>query len=221
MRGRSLWRVLIVVITALLIALTGWLLWRRSPNYGLPLVVQPLTGKQQWTGYGGTWVFNDSTIENASDERGAKLVGGSPYWRNYAVDADVQLEADGGDAGLLLRVQEAEEGVDAFRGIYTGLRVQDSSLIAGQADYGWSELVPRHTAISLQPYTWYHLRAAIVDCNLTVQASTGDGKPLAGLQQVLGDCSDRGQFGLRAYRAGGSWRNIRVERLRGKEGERQ
>ena len=186
--------------------------------FELPRAVQPLSSRAQWTAFGGTWTFTETTIENASDERGAKLIIGSSYWKDYTVSADVELEGDTGDMGLLARVEDPDEGVDAFRGIYAGLRLADNSLVAGQADYGWAELQPQALAVPLQPFTWYHLELSIQGCRLLVVASQLGGAPLGRIEANLDQCSPRGQIGLRSYRSGGSWRSIRVDPIHAHEG---
>ena len=137
-------------------------------------------------------------MQNISDERGAKLLHGSTYWTNYSVEADIRLDGTSGDAGLLLRVQQPDEGVAAFRGFYTGLRLSDNSLIAGAADHGWTELKPSPLAEPLEPFQWYHLRATARDCHLSVQAATTAGRLLAAIDAEMPSCSRRGQIGLRS-----------------------
>ncbi len=152
-------------------------------------------------------------MQNISDERGAKLVTGSRFWTDYAVETDLRLEGDSGDAGILLRVQDADEGVDAFRGFYAGLRLRDNSLVGGDADYGWTELAPQVLAEKLSPFQWYHLRAAVKGCHLSVEATTIEHVHLASLEADVPSCSEKGQIGLRSYASGGSWRDIRVRAL--------
>ena len=97
-------------------------------------------------------------MRNNSDERGAKLMNGSYDWKNYSVEADVQLLGQYGDAGLILRARNEEEGVDAYNGYFAGLRDLDDSVILGRADFGWREYhsVPVKPRVNAQ--TWYHLK---------------------------------------------------------------
>ena len=91
----------------------------------------------EWKSFGGTWELVDGTMRNSSDERGAKLLTGPRYWHNYSVDADVMLLGQNGDAGLIIRSSDEEDGVDAYTGYYAGLRSYDSSLILGRAQHEW------------------------------------------------------------------------------------
>lgn len=68
--------------------------------------------------FGGTWEAADGIMRNNSDERGAKLMTGSTDWKNYSVEADIQLLGQYGDAGLILRARNEEEGVDAYNGYF-------------------------------------------------------------------------------------------------------
>ncbi len=105
----------------------------------LRAVPRRLIDRDDWTAYGGTWEAVDGVMRNNSDERGAKLMSGSAHWKNYSVEADVQLLGQYGDAGLILRARNEEEGVDAYNGYFAGLRDLDDSVILGRADFGWRE----------------------------------------------------------------------------------
>ena len=83
---------------------------------GLPYSDRFETGDNaDWSAYGGNWKIEAGSMVNESDERGAKLVAGSPYWTDYTVQADVALRSPG-EAGLIARVSDPEQGVDAYRG---------------------------------------------------------------------------------------------------------
>src|SRR6266568_724953 len=75
----------------------------RGPRRGLPYRDSFAQGHAgEWMAYGGAWNLLRQGIENDSNEPGAKLVTGSPYWKDYRLDVDVQLLGDG-DAGAILR----------------------------------------------------------------------------------------------------------------------
>ena len=214
---RVVWCSLAAAVSLAAVGLFIFINVLHGPSYGLPYSDQFEQGRGQgWTAYGGTWQIADGAMQNVSDERGAKLLIGSTYWRDYTVDADLRLDGESGDAGLLLRVQEPDEGVDAFRGFYTGLRLRDNSLIAGDADYGWVEQAPQPLATQLVPFQWYHLQASIWGCHLRVRAFDEARLPLAKIDVVLPSCSPHGQVGLRSYASGGSWKKVRVSAIKEK-----
>src|SRR5215475_1262463 len=135
------------LLLTFLAASTLLLIWYRSPKRGLPYHDQFADGQlKEWQQFGGSWSIAGDTIRNDSDERGAKLITGSPFWANYEAEADVQLLGTTcvqtgrgclGDAGILIRASDVDNGVDTYRGYYVGLRLNDQSLVLGRADYGW------------------------------------------------------------------------------------
>lgn len=164
----------------------------------------------EWTPFGGSWEVERGTMRNDSDERGAKLVTGSPSWSNYTLEGDVQLLGELGDAGLMVRSRDEEEGVDAYSGYYAGLHSPDNILVLGRADHGWVELASAPLPGSLKTSGWYHLRVEAFGCHiaaLATQLTTGNSSSV-GFDDP--DCIPSGRIGLRSHWAGGIWRNIVV-----------
>src|ERR1700722_2459509 len=50
-----------------------------------------------WEPFGGTWQVQNGAMQSLSDDRGARLMNGSARWRNYIVEADIQLLGEAGD----------------------------------------------------------------------------------------------------------------------------
>jgi signal transduction histidine kinase len=150
-------------------------------------------------------------MRNDSDERGAKLITGSPYWTDYVLDADVRLLGQDGDAGVVIRSNDEELGVDSYSGYYAGLRTRDNRLILGRAEHGWSEF--RNTPLlgKVEAFRWYHLRVLAFGCEIvasvTSQPESGSSRAMAVRDR---DCFRSGRIGLRSYSAGGVWKNVRV-----------
>ncbi|GGH11397.1 histidine kinase [Silvibacterium dinghuense] len=207
-------------VSAVLLAaiLAGIFIYWRSPTRGLPYhdaFAELHTG--EWTAYGGTWEVAQGAIHNDSDERGAKLVTGSQYWRNYSIEADVMLLGMGGDAGLIVRTSNEEEGVDAYNGYYAGLRTLDNTLTLGRAGYGWMEvnfpLKPRGTRVVAS--RWYHLKLLAYGCQLVASAAPLLPDAHAGSPTIISitdeSCLPAGRAGLRSYSSGGIWRNVAIK----------
>lgn len=190
----------------------GLAAWRRSPLRGLPYSDSFTAGKaDEWQAFGGTWELVNGAMRNESDERGAKLLTGSPHWRNYSIEADVYLLGGSGDAGLVIRSSNEEQGVNAYSGYYAGVRTIDDSLVLGRADHGWLEVTQHYPASKgVRPFLWYHLKIAAVGCD--VAASLG--LPGEHDQTAVGftdhQCIASGRVGLRSYSSGGIWRNVVV-----------
>jgi signal transduction histidine kinase len=165
----------------------------------------------EWHAYGGSWDSYQGAIRNNSDERGAKLITGSSEWGDYAVEADLLLLGQNGDAGLIVRSSDEEEGVDSYNGYYVGLRDRNNTMVIGRADHGWMEYQAVSVKRPIRPLHWYHLKVMAVNCEIAALASdpeTGE-KTVAAMQES--DCARRGRIGLRSYSSGGLWKNVRVE----------
>jgi 3-keto-disaccharide hydrolase len=186
----------------------------RSPSRGLPYHDDFANGdNSEWSAYDGNWNVHSGVMENESNERGAKLVTGSPYWTNYALDADIALNTTG-EAGIIARVSDAEPGVDAYSGFYGGLRVRDEALVFGVADHGWNEIAVRPMPRPILPNVWYHLRMEVRGCHVNLSAHQEGKQDEVQVEVNLPRCPERGSIGLRSYDSGGKWKNVRVTILK-------
>ena len=204
----------VIALAAGLSITSGGLRLLRSPTRGLPYHDDFATGDSSgWVAYDGNWNVQPGIMVNESNERGAKLVTGSAYWTNYALDADISLTSSG-DAGIIARVSEAEPGVDAYKGIYVGLRVRDESLVAGMADHGWDETAAKPLPYPIVSNAWYHMRLEIRGCDLRVLTWPDGTTKVLDLDESLAQCPERGRIGLRSYDSGAQWKNVRVTELK-------
>jgi len=164
-----------------------------------------------WLVMGGSWQFDGDAVVNRSDEHGAKLVTGSNEWEDISLDADLKLIGHAGDVGVLVRVNNAEPGVDAYNGYYVGLRSDDSSLVIGRANYGWMEGKPTAIAGGVIAGRWYHLHVVVVGCMIGTEATdTATGSKTYGMLEEQG-CVLKGAIGIRSMATGGAWRQIVVK----------
>ena len=183
------------------------------PMRGLPYHDSFASGKaDEWTALGGTWEVINGAMRNDSDERGAKLLTGSAYWRNYSIEADVMLLGPEGDAGLILRSGDEEEGVDSYRGYYAGLRSLDNTLVLGRADHEWLENTKKldPTQARIQPFQWYHLKLLAYGCQIVVKATLPSQGSVTSNAITEKNCVPSGRVGLRSYSSGGVWKNVVV-----------
>lgn len=199
-----------VVIVAIALGVFAYL---RSPGRDLPYKDSFAAGTaDEWNAFGGTWGVYGGGMRNDSDERGAKLMTGSPYWRNYFVEADVKLLGGDGDAGLIIRASNVEDGVDSYSGYYAGLRTRDGRLALGRAEHGWQEDDTAPVAGGVHAFQWYHLKLLAYGCHIAASAtfpSTGQTTAVAITDK---GCLKSGMIGLRSYSAGGEWRNVVARR---------
>lgn len=184
-----------------------------SPSRGLPYHDSFAQGKaDEWKALGGTWELVNGTMRNDSDERGAKLLSGSPYWTNYSIEADVYLLGGSGDAGLIIRSSNEEQGVNSYSGYYAGIRTGDSTLVLGRADHSWLEASNQRTVPSgIHPYQWYHLKLLAYDCDIAVALTTEPPEIPTAFGVTDSGCLRRGRVGLRSYSSGGIWRNVVIK----------
>ena len=161
------YRILILALTAM--ASSALYFSRTSPR--LPYQDSFSSGRTgEWRAYAGNWEINDGTIRNLSEERGAKLITGSSEWTDYSAEADVMLLGQSGDAGLIVRSSDEEDGIDAYSGYYAGLRLQNE-LVIGRADHGWMEYQAAPIRAPLRTFKWYHLKVVAVGCDVAAVAS--------------------------------------------------
>ena len=211
-RNRALFSILLAALLGLLAA--GLFAYWRNPTRGLPYKDSFARGDvQEWQAFGGTWGVMNGSMRNDSDERGAKLLTGSTHWQDYSIEGDVMLLGPG-DAGFLVRSSDEEEGVDAYRGYYAGLRTLDNSLVLGRAGYGWIDVnfpfKPRTEGVQVS--RWYHLKFLAFGCRFVATAGTLS-DPSSTMASITDeDCIRTGRVGLRSYSAGGVWRNIVVRK---------
>ena len=208
-------RIALTVITACtIVAIAAIVLFTyvHDPKRGLPYHDSFDSGKAaEWEAFGGTWSVYDGGMRNDSDERGAKLMTGSPHWSNYLLEGDVRLLGEDGDAGLVIRASDEEQGVDSYSGYYAGLRTRDNQLTLGRANHGWLEYRNSSVQGNVQAFRWYHLKLLAYQCDIVASAAalSNSGDPtIVAIHDR--DCVQSGRIGLRSYSAGGVWRNIQV-----------
>ena len=185
----------------------------RSQSRGLPYHDDfASSNAAEWSAYDGNWNVHSGVMANESNERGAKLVAGSPYWTDYALDADIALSSTG-DAGVLARVSDAEPGVDSYSGLYGGLRVRDQMLVFGASNHGWDVVANTPMPQAILPNVWYHIRMEVNGCHVNLSALQENSSDKTQIDFSLPRCPERGKIGLRSYDSGGQWKNIRVTGL--------
>ncbi len=203
-------RIVAVLGAAALLALSGVRIYRAAATRD-PSGPEPVSLEKQddWQAFGGTWQYADGIMRNNSDERGAKLLTGPAHLSDYSVEADVLLLGQYGDAGLIIRASDEEEGVDAYHGYMAGLRDLDNTLILGRADYGWREYIAKVIVPRVYAQQWYHVRLLAVGCDFAVRARAANGTSTAAAIEDP-DCIRSGRFGLKSYNTGAEWRNVEI-----------
>jgi signal transduction histidine kinase len=207
--SRSITLVLLAAGVLVLLA-TGAITYRSIVRRGpTQHKVISLERQDEWRAFGGTWQYADGIMSNNSDERGAKLMSGPEYWTNYSVEADVLLLGQYGDAGLIIRASDEEEGVDAYHGYMAGLRDLDNTLMMGRADYGWREYAAKAVSPRVSAQQWYHIKFLAFNCDFVISATSQEQERTTIAIRDPG-CIKSGRFGLKSYNTGAQWRNVEV-----------
>lgn len=203
---------LLLAITIGLTLSGVWYLWGYRPSNPLYFDRFQERNAAGWLVMGGNWQFDGDAVVNRSDEHGAKLVTGSSQWGDISLDADLKLIGHAGDVGVLVRVNHAEPGADAYDGYYVGLRADDRSLVLGRADHGWMEGIPTPLAGGVIAGRWYHLHVVAVGCMIGAEATdTVTGEVTYGVLEEQ-RCVLKGMIGIRSMSTGGAWKRIVVKR---------
>jgi hypothetical protein len=207
-------RWMIVTTAMLCVAALVLALFLYRKDHRLPYQDHFSDGKMdEWTAFGGAWQLNNSYILNDSDDIGAKLITGSKTLSNYRMTSDIRLTNSFGDAGLIVRVRDEEEGTNAFNGYYAGIRLPNQ-LLVGKMDFGFRPMARVVLKEVARPGIWYSLSVEVRGCTVIATARSSDGRLLATATTTDTETCDRqGAFGLRSFEAGGSWKNIRVEEI--------
>ena len=185
-----------------------------SPGYGLPYQARFTPGEEdRWTGLGGTWEVADNSMRNDSNEHGAKLLTGSPNWKDYIVEGDFELQG-AGTAGILARVSQAEVGENSFKGYFAAVRTVDNSFLLGAYDFVYHEVAKATLPDPVRPFRWYHVKLKVQGCQIDASLSA------AGIREIKiktlndPDCFRAGMIGFRSNNTGGVWRNVTVSPVR-------
>jgi hypothetical protein len=168
-----------------------------------------------WQPISGRWNEHDAVLSNPNYGRGDLLIAQHSEGSNYSVSADIRFDllfpdTHYGDAGLVIRTTDPEQGVDSYQGYYAGIRPDQQTVILGRASYDWHELASARLATSVAVGTWYRLSLSARDCKLTVVVTPEDNAPPTRLEHDDPQCLTQGVAGLRSFYAQASWRNVRI-----------
>lgn len=168
-----------------------------------------------WQTISGNWTEHADALSNSNYGRGDMLIAQHSKGADYRISADIRFdllfsETHYGDAGLVIRATDPEQGVDSYRGYYAGLRPDEQTLILGRASYDWHTLKILKLATPISTNSWYHLELAAQGCNLIATATPEGGRPATVINYQDNQCLTEGMAGLRSFYAQASWRNVNI-----------
>jgi hypothetical protein len=175
------------------------------------------SSQDHWHAYGGDWHLMNGVMTDRMDGRGDKIIAGPKNYGNYVVTAEMRFDSMSGDpqfgdAGLLLRVQDPTIGVDAHRGYYAGLRLDDHTLLIGAQSFAFREVANAQFPHEIHTGRWYRLTFAAQGCTFHASVEDLETNDRADVSYVEQSCTPlQGQIGLRSYYAKASWRRLKVK----------
>jgi hypothetical protein len=182
--------------------------WESGDRYG---------GMQGWQPISGKWSEHSGVVFNRNYGRGDMLIAQHSQGADYRIAADVRFdllfpETEYGDAGLVIRTTDPEQGVDSYQGYYAGIRPAQQTIVLGRASYDWQELRTMTLAAPIAVGDWYHLELAVKGCKLTVTATPEGNRPPTCMVYTDDHCLREGVAGLRSFYAQAAWRNVQIAR---------
>ena len=166
-----------------------------------------------WQPISGRGIEHDGIWSNPNYGRGDMLIAQHTQGANYRISADVRFdllfpETNYGDAGLVIRTTDPEQGVDSYQGYYAGLRPDEQTVVLGRASYDWHQLENVKLATPIALGSWYRLELSAQGCKLTVTVTPEGNGPATRIDHEDQQCLTEGVAGLRSFYAQASWRNI-------------
>lgn len=160
----------------------------------------PLKG---FTAFGGEWIAKDGELRAAAGD-GPKLIADVPPFAVGIVAVDIMLPGtQGGNAGLILQVDQPAKGADAFIGYEVSLETS-GKLVLGRHRKNWEPL--RTVACAVPPDRWISLVVNMKGNALEVRV---DGE-LKLTYEITEPRLDAGRLGLRTWQRPAAYRNLKL-----------
>ena len=121
--------------------------------------VPPPPRRDGWTAYGPPGRTGSGVLPIPP---GAKMIAGDPAWTDYVLEGVVMLKDEGGNAGLVFRVNDPGPGADRMRGYYVGFDTEHLHL--GKMANNWQPLAEYDLArldCRVVPGVWNQIRVAV------------------------------------------------------------
>ncbi|HEX3658967.1 MAG TPA: DUF1553 domain-containing protein [Pirellulales bacterium] len=160
----------------------------------------PLTG---WQYFGGDWSATADGGYGVQPIPGGKTIWLEPTLGDGLVEAEIQLRGTAGDAGLILRVNQPTDGVDALTAY--NINFKSNVVRIGKHENNWKQLVsaPR----KWETNRWHRVQVRLNGPRIRVYLD-GAERPL--LDFVDPNPLPAGKVGLRTFNASFAVRNLKV-----------
>jgi len=163
-----------------------------------------------FTTYGGTWSVSSGVYSDTSGGSGDKSVAGGATWRDYTIQADVQIQSSSGNAGLIAHVSNPGVGTDTLEGYYIGVSGR-GNLVLGDEHDGYTALDSAAITGGVPVNTWIHITAQLNGCTITASAQPSGASTVTSFSYTDSNCNHmNGQIGVRTFNTNAKWRHIAV-----------
>ena len=173
------------------------------------------SGLPGWRAFGGEWSAKDAGYSVKADQ-GAKSVRAAPVVADGFVSCEVRLaDAKGGNAGLILRVQEPAMGADAWVGYEVSLSARNQNVMLGRHRHDFHML--KEAPAAVEPGRWHRLRVALAGATIRVFV---DGAKAPAISFDDPEPIHSGRVGVRTWESDASFRNLVIETADGDVSDR-
>jgi mono/diheme cytochrome c family protein len=162
----------------------------------------------RWSRFGGDWSERPEGGIGVVGDDGAKLIWPTGLITSGNIEAEVMLQGDQGNAGLIFRVVRPYEGVNALVGYYLGLSPTQVILGKHQDSYAQLTAVERTIARDI----WHHVRIELTGPRMRVWLDREE-TPVVDIEDAA--IADPGQVGFRTYQMPASFRQLKVKSEQG------
>lgn len=161
-----------------------------------------------WSTYGGVWDTGSRKLKTMASD-GAKAALNTNFTDQYfAVDVAIPSQ-NTGDAGIIFRATDLQEGAHAYRGYYLGIGTS-GKIIIGRADRGWTPIKTVNAPIHTNKVYNVAVRAigSQFDCKVM------HGRDVIASFTVSDDKFRHGTNGVRAFQTKATFDNVEVRHAR-------
>ena len=156
-----------------------------------------------WSYYGGDWSLRDDGGYQVEPSPGAKAIWNDPLLADGTVECEVCL-LSGGDAGLVLRVTDPRDGVDALTAY--NINFAPNRLRLGKHQNNWREL--KGVPIDLPVEVWKKVRVQLTGNRIQITVGEADQPQL--------DYEDpeplpAGRVGFRTFQMKSAFRQLKLQ----------
>ena len=169
-----------------------------------PIAVEtsrPLAG---WQYFGGQWSATADNGYGVRPQPGAKIVWQEPNLADGVVEAELMLRSSAGDAGLVLRVNQPTDGVDALTAY--NINFKPNGLRLGKHENNWKQVAAAPLKLDLN--RWHPLRVQLDGGRIRIWV---DGAREPQIDYVDSSPLPAGKVGLRTFNADFALRNLQVK----------